>query len=383
MLRTHSRIHRLPPSPFSPAVNLYDFFSFFFFNSPISTSYSIDTFILSSNLSVVEGMGYGVTRSAMRKTSQGESYSIVWHLVSSFAILAAAFLGILLPLLGKRVKSLQVDDYVYSIGKSLATGVVLGVALVHMLLPGNESLSSEELPSSIRQHTQSLAFTVSVLSIMAMHSLEVLIRSRYGHHSPPSSGTRTETSHLLRSHLGEGENLHPTEHLENQETDHRIVSAIFLEFGVSLHSIFVGLTVGVSHDVELLTLVAALCLHQFFEGVAIASRLAEAPFSASTEYLFAAIFILSAPLGAAIGVMFVTEHLVSTSGASYLLTQGILDSVCAGILLYIGFQLLFIDFYKDLETHGRTLRFPGFFKFSMLSALWIGAGVMIAIGRYL
>lgn len=53
----------------------------------------------------------------------------------------------------------------------------------------------------------------------------------------------------------------------------RVLSIIFFECGASIHSIFVGLAVGVCPDEELCTLTIAIVLHQFFEGIAIGASL--------------------------------------------------------------------------------------------------------------
>lgn len=61
----------------------------------------------------------------------------------------------------------------------------------------------------------------------------------------------------------------------NLQSEHakRVLSIIFFECGASIHSIFVGLAIGVCPDEELWTLCIAIVLHQFFEGVAIGASL--------------------------------------------------------------------------------------------------------------
>lgn len=319
------------------------------------------------------------------KAPHHESYSIPLHIAALFVVLGSSLLGTVLPILGKRVEAFRVPEYVYAVGKSIATGVVLGVAVIHMLEPANESLTSDCLPDAIRNLSNPLAYIICLTSVAAMHSLEACLRMFFENRPAANyAHLDSENEYLLPSSDG-GHHHHPNIFNDAPETtgSMNLLSAILLEFGVSLHSVFVGLTVGVSADAELFTLVCALCLHQFFEGVALGSRLVEAFLTPKTEYVFSAVFVLSAPFGAAIGVMIISEHLMNTNGSAYLLTQGILDSLCAGILLYLGFQLLVGDFYSDLHTHLRNLRFPRVFLAAMLLGLWAGLITMSLIGQYL
>ncbi|KPA84447.1 putative cation transporter [Leptomonas pyrrhocoris] len=332
-------------------------------------------------------MSYNEQGESMRCTAlHHESYSVARHIAALFAILAGSFLGTVLPILGKRGDRFRVPDYVYAVGKSIATGVVLGVAVIHMLEPANASLTSECLPDAIRNLSNPLAYMICLAAVAAMHSLEACLRTFFENRTA-SNFARVESDeneHLL-SCSDIGHHHHPVIYVDDPETTSgvNLLSAVFLELGVSLHSVFVGLTVGVCADAELYTLVCALCFHQFFEGVALGSRLVEASLTPKTEYVFSAVFVLSAPFGAAIGVMIVCEQLVNTNGSSYLLTQGLLDAVCAGILLYLGFQLLVSDFYSDLRAHSRGVRFPRLFLTAMLLGLWSGLVIMALIGQYL
>ncbi|GET92077.1 zinc transporter, putative [Leishmania tarentolae] len=319
--------------------------------------------------------------------TDNENYSIASHVVALFVILWFSLLGTVLPILGKRVPAFRIPEYAYAIGKAVATGVVLGVALIHMLKPANESLTSECIPTSLRNISEPLAYIICISSVAAMHTLEASLRVFFeGYGAAPISPIASEESqHLLSRSQAVGHHLHPlvpTFYGGEGSGGLQILSAVLLEFSVSLHSLFVGLTVGMCADAELFTLVCALSFHQFFEGVALGSRLIDAALTMRTEYVFAAVFVLSAPFGAVVGIVCVCEQLINTKGSTYLLTQGILDSVCAGILLYIGFQLLVDDFYSDMLANMHNVRSPRGFLIAMLVAFWTGVSIMALIGQY-
>lgn len=68
--------------------------------------------------------------------------------------------------------------------------------------------------------------------------------------------------------------------------------------------------------------------------------------------------------------------------------QGTFDGVCGGILLYIGYALLTHDFPEDARLHcgpGSVISSaPRQWKRrAMYACLWIGAGFMAYIGKYM
>ncbi|CAJ1010083.1 hypothetical protein Q4I28_005397, partial [Leishmania naiffi] len=60
-------------------------------------------------------------------------YMLGLHIAAIFIILAASAVGTLIPIVGKRVPALRLHAYVYAVGKAAATGVVLAVAMIHMI----------------------------------------------------------------------------------------------------------------------------------------------------------------------------------------------------------------------------------------------------------
>ena len=59
------------------------------------------------------------------------------------------------------------------------------------------------------------------------------------------------------------------------------------------------------------------------------------------------------------------------------------DGICAGILLYIGFSLLLKDFPEDMEKYCAGKKHERAMRIAMFVALWLGAGLMAYIGKYL
>lgn len=164
----------------------------------------------------------------------------------------------------------------------------------------------------------------------------------------------------------------------------RIVAAVCMEFGVTLHSVFVGLSLGVTEDKEAKTLIIALVFHQMFEGLATGARLADAEFHISVEMIMAMIFSFSAPVGIAIGTGVVSASKSALSGTNYVMVQAIFNSICGGILVYLAFSLMLVDFPHDIRRHcSRGQPYHVIKRIGLFAGLWIGAGVMALIGKWL
>lgn len=158
----------------------------------------------------------------------------------------------------------------------------------------------------------------------------------------------------------------------------RTIGAYILEFGLTSHSIIVGITLGVAARHEQTSLLPALAFHQFFEGFALGARLASIGFGGWNEAALTAVYSLSAPLGIAIGVGIV--HSYHPGSVTALLVQGIFDSISSGIILYVAFvQMLGLEFPADYKSCGRNL----LKKAGLFGGLYVGVAVMAIIGLWL
>jgi zinc transporter 1/2/3 len=144
-----------------------------------------------------------------------------------------------------------------------------------------------------------------------------------------------------------------------------------------------GLACGVASLSDLQALLVALVFHQFFEGIALGSRLSDASLSPWDEALLGTVFSLAAPLGLAVGVG--VSYSLNVNGETFLLVQGTFDGVCAGLLLFLGYSLLLRDFPEDVRrfTSGKDRATAAWRQAGMFAATWLGAGLMAFIGKYL
>lgn len=316
------------------------------------------------------------------KSDLATDFNQGYHIGAIFVILVASALGSGIPVLSLHVPIFRVSPYLIILGKCMGIGVVLSCALIHMLLPGSESLTSSCVPWEFNTNYGAYAFLLAMIGGLLTQFLDyhmiLYAMSRLEKNKKTCNGQEEEVPKG-----GQAGHSHEAMHgMIMDKSSLKSIEAYMLEFGVSIHSIFIGITIGISDDSRLNVLLPALVFHQFFEGIALGSRVYDAKFESHfKEVILISIFSFSAPIGMAIGV--ITRETSNLNGSTFLLVQGIFDSFCGGILLYIGYSLLLKDFPEDIELHCRGKKREHLRRYAMFVSLWIGAGVMAFIGKYL
>lgn len=384
----------------------------------------------------------------------GAPYSSKHHFLAAFCVLGASAIGASLPLLSKYYPPLEVSYRYFIFAKAVGTGVVLGVALIHLLHPAEEQLRVRLSRSShfSAETNSSVAFTVCLSFVLLMHTIEAVVSGIFrqeenrwmefeqneetipllghtlvGNHTEdslqdshsfrrrsssstappplPPSHSHTHGHHSGHSHSHGHYHSHsgivntpppalippsaemPSElaheDIVSREASFRArISALMMGFGTSFHSLFIGFTLGSCGEQELFMLTVALCMHQFFEGLALGTKLVESPINFFSECLMAVFFTSSAPLTAFLSILTfdIMPHLFENS--TFSLVQGFTDASCAGILLYLGFGLLHNDFFQDMqliveETGKRSMRLY------LIALLWFGGFIMVIIGIFI
>lgn len=146
-----------------------------------------------------------------------------------------------------------------------------------------------------------------------------------------------------------------------------------LELGIVSHSIIIGLSLGVSQSpCTIRPLIAALSFHQFFEGFALGGCISQAQFRNKSAIIMACFFALTTPIGIGIGTAVASSFNSHSPGA--LVTEGILDSLSAGILVYMALvDLIAADFLSKRMSCNVRLQVVSYVM------LFLGAGLMSAL----
>ncbi|CBH17886.1 cation transporter, putative [Trypanosoma brucei gambiense DAL972] len=352
------------------------------------------------------------------------SYSMGLHIAAIFILLIASFLGTILPIAGNYVPRFKLPPFLIVVSKCISTGVVMSVAVLTLLNHSLHSFMEKCIPHGLSMEVYSaFGLLFMLISALLMHSfdsaMDLLLEGWAVRKEeekladgapqvadsvptaaalPPTQcgmkrctaqpGVSCETNGCCQSSPGPaygatgccGSRGEAAALLTGAR---RVMALALMEFGLVVHSIFLGLSVGIASDSRTKVLLVALSFHQFFEGLALGARLAEASLKAKLELFLAILFSISVPVGTAIGAVTMRDGGKSITGSSYATMSAIVNAIGAGILLYIGFVLLLVDFPTDLRIYagvGTPNRFVR--RIAMFVALWVGFGVMALLSKW-
>ena len=207
-------------------------------------------------------------------------YDLGLHIAAVFIILFMSGLGAALPLIAK-YNRIGISPYMICLGKCMGIGVVLACALVHMLQPAAQSLTSPCVPWEFNTDYNAYAYLYCMLAGLMMQFVDYnlmryMIRQqnrkaaeRVGSTSQAAfelneksidavdEKNGTDNNNVIPASVGAG-HFHPTLITNPLDSDaHKLVAAYMLEFGVTVHSVFIGLTVGVVDQATLEVLLVA------------------------------------------------------------------------------------------------------------------------------
>lgn len=195
----------------------------------------------------------------------------------------------------------------------------------------------------------------------------------------PSSPSANICHDLAPDHHHVGDN-HGHTHgvLLHDDNAYKHIGTYILELGIVMHSVLIGIDLGTTSNSSFTTLLIALVFHQFFEGMALGTRLNEAEYKRLlVPICMGLIYIVMTPIGIAIGIGLHSSF--NENSYSSVLSNAILDSLSAGILLYNAYvSLMSMEMSHNPAFHnGSTTR-----KVCSFVSMYVGAGLMALIGEW-
>jgi len=258
----------------------------------------------------------------------------------------------------------------YFLVRAFAAGVVLVTGYVHVLGDAIPLLSDPCLGLSTT-YPWALVFASfsSMLAFTLEWSLNQYFSAKLG--KPESSAEVVATSIEL--------GLDTEELSEKQRTKRRleytVISTTF-EAGVIFHSIFIGVTIGISSSADTVrSLMVALMFHQMCEGLALGVTFVKAEYSVMKYCLLGLLFLVITPLGIGIGMGVGNSYSAESKAA--LGFEGAFDSLSAGILIYNGLVDLIVPTFSREELPAQTwLQGLGFV------CMFAGGAIMSLIAKW-
>jgi zinc transporter 1/2/3 len=259
-------------------------------------------------------------------------YDLSMHIWAIFIVLVGSLIGTLLP------KLIPIKT---SFFRLLGCGIILATGYIHMLTPAQELFMDPCLPV-IPQYA-GWSGALALFGLLLAHALQV-----------------------------------STAHATNVGKDDAVFSdamstAITLEFGTAIHSVLIGLTLGMATE-EFIPLLVAISFHQFFEGLALSSIIQQIGFTKVTSLLlFLGLYVVSTPVGIILGI--VLRETIGTQPGTNILVQAVLDSISGGILIYNGLVNILAPYFATAFHQQGIFR-----KILDVSLIWVGCLIMAVIG---
>nr|XP_043627256.1 zinc transporter 4, chloroplastic-like [Erigeron canadensis] len=335
--------------------------------------------------------------------------------VAIAAILLTGIVGVSIPLVGKNWRFLRTDSNIFFATKAFAAGVILATGFVHMLPDATEALTNPCLPATLWARFPFSGFIAMMASLTTLlvdfvstqyyeskkvnkiHDVQdnlvtsdteslitpVAVNENEKVFGEEDSGgihivgIHAHAAHHSHSHKEASEHSEGPSHMHshglNDDAEdsvrHAVVSQV-LELGIVSHSILIGLSLGVSQSpCTIRPLLGALSFHQFFEGFALGGCVSQAKLGSLHSTIMACFFAVTTPLGVGIGMTISSFYNPYSPRA--LIIEGVLDSISAGILVYMALvDLIAADFMsKKMRCNARL-------QVASYIALFLGAGLM-------
>ncbi|XP_068321916.1 zinc transporter 1-like [Pyrus communis] len=280
-----------------------------------------------------------------------------FKLVAISSILIASFLGVSLPMLGKKIPALNPENDIFFMIKAFAAGVILATGFIHVLPDAFESLTSPCLSETPWGNFPFTGF-IAMLSAIGTMMIDTFATSYYrrSHFTKPLPVNEDEEmngvheghvhvhTHATHGHAHGSGVIAAEDSISSFElVRHRVISQV-LELGILVHSVIIGISLGASQSPKTIKpLVAALTFHQFFEGMGLGGCITQAKFKCRAIATMVLFFSLTTPIG--IGVGMGISNIYNDTSPTALIVEGVFNSASAGILIYMALvDLLAADF---------------------------------------
>ncbi|EJD48603.1 Zip-domain-containing protein [Auricularia subglabra TFB-10046 SS5] len=341
-------------------------------------------------------------------------YDVNLHVLSLFVVLIASCLGAVLPILASKQLSRPFVRWTTFVCKHFGTGIILSTAFVHLLYHAFVMFANPCLGDLGFEPTASaIALTGVLIVFFADYAMMRFIQSRavearpivqheeaavgtsslasgagssgYGTFSRDSSPSPSKVSNPPSESTALARSSYAFVDVSRNESgiDYVWPQAHFdvylLEAGIIFHSIMIGVSLGATGGEQWMPLFIAIIFHQFFEGLALGTRisaLAWRPHQWWRKWAMASAFGIITPLGIAIGISLHASY--NPNSTTALLTTGVLDALSAGVLMYAGIvELLVHDFMHGELAHARSVNVA-----AAASALLAGTIAMSVLGKW-
>ncbi|CAO1626248.1 unnamed protein product [Jaminaea pallidilutea] len=255
-------------------------------------------------------------------------------------------------------------------------GIIISTAFIHLLFHAFVAFSNECVGTLVYEAVgPAIAMAALYVTFLADFFMARPLRRRANQALRVASNSSLQSS---EDKIESTQSLQPSDAWQADSSQCQAQlqkwNVMFLEAGVIFHSVIIGVTIGTAAGTGWVALLIAITFHQFCEGLGLSSRIAMLQLTRLLKIGLHSAFILSTPLGVAIGIG--ARNSYNSNNRQTLLATGILDSISAGLLLYSGLvQILVNDFLQNKQmlegSSGRCL----------MAVFWLTAGLFVMVSR--
>ena len=312
-----------------------------------------------------------------------DSYDLGLAIASVFVVGAVSFAGAAFPCLLAINRHPWIVNSV-KFGSFAGSGVMLATGFVHMLFAADANLTSDCLPESWLSRYGPWAFLFATITIILMQTTDYILMSFIDSNLPIDQRVSGEP---VDSDLENGDdcNVHITckdsdcnsrKLITNGEVPKaKLLSNIVIsEISIGMHSMIIGLALGMTSSDEFVALFVAIIFHQLLEGVALGSNASEGGLSSKLVLLLATVYSLTTPIGIAIGIG--VRQSLDVNSPTFLYTTGILDAIAAGALIFLALG----DHMNAVRTQAPWLRQQSVWvQLTCFGSFFTGAAVLLVL----
>ncbi|PKS11204.1 hypothetical protein jhhlp_002965 [Lomentospora prolificans] len=204
-------------------------------------------------------VGAGESESSSSSTAKcdkvNRDYNVPLRIGLIFAVLATSALGVFAPIFLVKYLPAKLNVVLITL-KQFGTGIIISTAFVHLFVHATLMFQNECLGDRVQYEGTTAAILVAGLfiSFLIEYFGERFMRSRL--------------NKKIMNDSPEGFSI------EKHNASLELVNISIMEAGIIFHSLIIGVTLVVSGDSFFLTLFIVIVFHQFFEGLALGSRIA-------------------------------------------------------------------------------------------------------------
>lgn len=292
-----------------------------------------------------------------------------YHILSIFLVFIASATGCVIA----SVKRPHQDGCGYQLVKMFSAGVILSLALVHIIFE-----AAEELMDVVEYPLGNACALGGMILLLVLEHLSHGWTSRdhdthecLVHHEDEEHGGRhTHTCINNRNAI-----IEESSHSYRRSS---VIMAYMFEFACVFHSLFIGLSLGITKDAEAVKkMMAALIFHQMLEGISLACILHNTSMTMFKKIFMMVTYSATTPLGILVGKVLGDAQL---HGRTQTMVTGCFQGISGGMLLYVALFQIIAEEMSKKEIHKVEKKWV---KYGLYVALIAGAASMCGLAVWM